>query len=409
MSAQKSLSNLDSGPDNFEPDLQRALELAMRMLVIPGKSGEERKVAAFIADQLRAAGAPAAAIQTDRAHLATPTPSDTGNLILQLPGTREGPRRLLSAHMDTVPICVGCQPVIEGRTVHAAEPTTGLGGDDRAGATVILSAALEILERELPHPPLTFCWFIQEEVGMQGAHHVDRAALGDPKLAFNWDGSSAVAMCVGATGAYHITIRVEGLASHAGVAPEAGVSAIAIAARAIADLDRAGWHGKVEKDGHQGTSNIGFIEGGEATNVVTDRVNIRAEARSHDAEFRKRMLREIEQAFQTAATDVQSADGVQGKVFVESTLAYESFQLDADEPSVLVAEAAARAIGREPQRTVVNGGLDANWLTAHGIPSVTMGCGQQNPHTVHETLNLDEFEAACRVALRLALGAETQE
>ncbi len=56
---------------------------------------------------------------------------------------------------------------------------------------------------------------------------------------------------------------------------------------------------------------------------------------------------------------------------------------------------------------IANGGLDANWLTARGIPSVTMGCGQRDPHTVKETLDLEDFEGACRIALRLATATES--
>ncbi len=391
-------------PASTEPDHNRAFDLVMQMMAIPGKTGFENDVANFITEKLLAAGAPADAIQRDEAHHKTQIKGNTGNLILKLPGTKRGPRRLLSAHMDTVPICVGSKPVCEGRIVRAADPTTGLGADDRAGATAILCAALEILEQGLPHPPLTFCWFIQEEVGLQGAKHVNKSALGNPKLAFNWDGGAPNKLSVGATGAYRTYITIKGLASHAGGAPEKGISAIVIAARAIADLDRNGWHGLVQKAGKSGTSNVGFIQGGEATNVVTDHVELRVEARSHDALFRKEMQTAIEDAFHQAVAEVKNVNGQTGEVSIQSNLQYESFVLAEDEPCVLAAEAAIRSIGLEAERAVVNGGLDANWLTARGIPSVTLGCGQRNPHTVAETLNLDDFDGACRVALRLALG-----
>ncbi|MFN8488257.1 MAG: M20/M25/M40 family metallo-hydrolase [Caldilineaceae bacterium] len=391
-------------PANAELDHNRAFDLVMQMMAIPGKTGFENEVANFITEKLLAAGAPADAIQRDEAHHKTQIKGNTGNLILKLPGAKRGPRRLLSAHMDTVPICVGSKPVCEGRIVRAADPTTGLGADDRAGATAILCAALEILERGLPHPPLTFCWFIQEEVGLQGAKHVNKSALGNPKLAFNWDGGAPNKLSVGATGAYRTHLTIKGLASHAGGAPEKGISAIVIAARAIADLDRNGWHGLVQKAGKSGTSNVGFIHGGEATNVVTDHVELRVEARSHDAAFRKEMQTAIEDAFHQAVAEVKNVNGQTGEVMIQSNLQYESFVLTEDEPCVLAAEAAIRAIGLEPERAVVNGGLDANWLTARGIPAVTLGCGQRNPHTVNETLNLDDFDGACRIALRLALG-----
>jgi len=60
------------------------------------------------------------------------------------------------------------------------------------------------------------------------------------------------------------------------------------------------------------------------------------------------------------------------------------------------------AVGREPIRAVSNGGLDANWLNAHGIPTVTLGCGQMNVHTTSEMLDLAAYRDACRIALTLA-------
>jgi tripeptide aminopeptidase len=199
-----------------------------------------------------------------------------------------------------------------------------------------------------------------------------------------------------------MTIRIQGVASHAGAAPEKGVSAIAVAALAIAQLHEEGWHGRIEKDGCLGTSNVGVIHGGDATNVVTPEVTIRAEARSHQPAFRRRIIRAIEQAFARAARSVRSSEGARAKVEIEGRLEYEAFQLSADQPCVEVAEQVIRGVGGKPERAVSNGGLDANWLTARGIPTVTLGGGQSRPHTTDERLNLPEFRQACRIAVRLA-------
>jgi tripeptide aminopeptidase len=243
--------------------------------------------------------------------------------------------------MDTVPICVGSQPTRDGDFIHSADPKTGLGADDRAGAAVVLAAALEILERRLPHPPLTFFWPIQEEVGLHGARCAQLELLGEPKLAFNWDGGPADKVTIGATGGYRLGIEITGLASHAGNAPENGVSAIAIAGLAIAELVKDGWHGQIRRGRRQGTSNIGVIRGGDATNVVTDRVEIRAEARSHDPKFREQIVQKIERAFERAARHLRSARGARGAVRFEGRLDYDSFRLAEDEPAVAVAAAVA--------------------------------------------------------------------
>jgi tripeptide aminopeptidase len=385
-----------------EPDLAAAQRLLLELLGIPGPSGQEQAVAERVVEVLREAGCPAEAIAFDSAHKRSPLAGTVGNLIVKLPGTLRGPRRLLMAHLDTVPICVGAKPVVKGRRVRSADTATGLGGDDRAGVAVVLSTARELLLRQAPHPPLTLLFAVQEEAGLQGARYVKPADLGRPKYGFNFDGGGLEKLKVGATGGYRLEIAIQGLASHAGVAPEKGVSAIAIAALAVAALVRDGWHGLIEKDGQRGTSNVGVVQSGSATNVVADSALVRAEARSHDPAFRGRIVEAIERAFHEAAQQVRSVEGRTGKVKCAGRLDYEAFRLGDDEPCVKAAREALAAMGLNPVLDVSHGGLDANWLTAHGIPTVTLGCGQMEIHTTHEQLDLATFENACRAALRLA-------
>lgn len=390
-----------SSPAGLLADKQ-ATDLLVQLMAIPGLSGEEKPVAEFITQQLTNAGAPPKAISHDRAHKLSMHGGDIGNLILKLPGTVRAPRRMLSAHMDTVPVCAGARPVLKGKKIVAKDADTGLGGDNRAGCGVLLSTVLSILQNDLPHPPLTFLWTVQEEIGLFGARHVAISKLGKPQLAFNWDGGASDKLILGATGGYRMQIEIRGIASHAGGHPEQGVSAIAIASLAIADLVENGWHGLIEKGKQQGTSNVGVIEGGAATNVVTDLVRLKAEARSHNAKFRERIVREIEKAFRKAAKQVRNTDGKTGQVSFDGQLDYDSFRLSPKEPSVKAASTAVEADGATPELAIANGGLDANWLNAHGLPAVTLGCGQNAIHTVDEWLDLPEFHRARRIALRLA-------
>lgn len=387
---------------------KRSLSLVTRLMAIPGSSGREREVAEFVTEQLLQAGAAAHAIRSDAAHRRTPLEGDVGNLSLRLDGTRRGPRRLFSAHLDTVPICVGSEPKRMGDEIRSANPKTGLGADDRAGVAVILNTAIELLERQLDYLPLTFCWFVQEEIGLQGARCVNKSHLGRPKLAFNWDGGSPVKLTIGATGGYRMEIDLYGLASHAGGAPERGISAITISALAIADLQQQGWLGDIRKRGRHGTSNIGIIRGGDATNVVTDHVFVKAEARSHDPRFRLEIAKAIEKAFRRAVKLVKNDAGKTGRVEIESRLDYESFKLSPGEPVVQLAADAVRQVGLEPEYAIANGGLDANWLNAHGIPTVSLGCGQRNQHMTSEFLNVSDFYTACDIALNCAAGHPPQ-
>ena len=390
-----------------EPDPKPAIDLVKRLLAIPGPSGDEANVVAFVRRELRRAGVPVSAVATDQAHKRSPLGGEVGNLIAKLPGRgaqRRAPRRMLSAHLDTVPICVGCTPVLRNGRIRSAVPDTGLGADNRSGVAAVLNAVLEIRRHKLPHPPLTLLFTVQEEVGLMGAHHVAVSRLGSPALAFNFDGGSPAKLTIGATGGYRMTIDIRGIASHAGVAPEDGISAITIGSTAIAQLQRQGWLGRISS-GAGGTSNVGAFNAGEATNVVTDKATLKAEVRSHDKRFRKKILNAFVKAFNNAARSVCNADGKCGKVRVDSRLDYEAFALGRNEPSVRHAEAAIRAAGGKPTHSICDGGLDANWLCAHGIPTVTLGAGAERPHMAGESLNVTAYLKACRIALALATGS----
>lgn len=399
-------ARVENGASLPQIDTRAAVDRVLQLMAIPGKSCEEAGVVRYITDELLRAGVSESAIKVDQVHRHSPAGGDTGNLIVTLPGTRRGPRRLLMAHLDTVPLCVGCKPTRKGNLVRSADPETALGADDRSGAAVVLTAILEILQQKLSHPPLTLFWPVQEEIGLFGARLVKTSQLGNPKLCFNWDGGPAGMVCIGATGAYELQIEVEGIASHAGVHPEGGVSAIAVAALAIADLQQNGWHGLIVKGRSTGTSNIGVIAGGEATNVVTPKAILRGEVRSHDPRFREKLVTEFRKAFERAAKQVRNDAGKRATIRFDANLKYESFRLDDSEPCVQESLRAIRAAGIEPVTRISNGGLDANWLSARGLPTVTMGSGQQDVHTVNETLNVEDFLNGCRIGLSLALGQE---
>ena len=381
-----------------EVDTDAALERFLMITAIPGSSGDEAAVAAKIVALLREAGLDPTQIEFDGAETRTRIDGNCGNMIVTLPGNGKGPRTLLSAHMDTVPICVGSQPVVDGDEVRSSQPT-GLGADDRGGCGAILTAIIQrIRVGDQRFPPAVISFLILEEIGLEGARHLDVSKVGRVDRAFNFDGGTVEKMTTGATGGERISIRLSGIPAHAGVAPEQGASTIVMASRAIADLDARGWLGKVAQGDDAGTSNVGVIQGGEATNVITPELNLRAEARSHSSQFRTRIVAEIRAAFEKAASEVTNDEGQSGSVDFTSHVDYESFCLAEDHPSIAAAGCAIRKVGRQPFAEVSNGGLDANWLFRHGIEAVTLGCGQRNIHTADERLVIADYLDACRIA-----------
>lgn len=383
---------------NHEVDTDAALERFLTIAEVPGGSGQEADVAAKIISLLREAGLDSSQFCFDGAQSRTRIDGNCGNLIVTLPGRGSGPRTLLSAHMDTVPICVGSQPAVAGDEVRSVGDR-GLGADDRAGCGAILTAIIERIGRRSDQfPEAVVAFLVQEEIGLEGARHLDVSKVGKVDRAFNFDGGTVEKMTIGAIGGERMSIKLTGIPAHAGVAPEQGASAVIMASRAIADLDQRGWLGKVVQDGGTGTANVGVIQGGEATNVITPEVTLRAEARSHSASFRSQIVSQIRAAFERAAAEVTNENGLAGSVEFNSHVDYESFRLADDHPSITTAREAIRRVGRQPLSEVSNGGLDANWLFRHGIEAVSMGCGQRDIHTADDRLVIADYLDACRVA-----------
>jgi tripeptide aminopeptidase len=384
-----------------------ATDLLMRFLAVEGVTGQEKNIAREITTALKEVGVPPRHIKLDDASTRIPLPTQTGNLIVELPGTTAGPRLLFMTHMDTVPLCAGAVPVRKGnRIVPKAE--TALGGDNRTGCAVLVNLAATLLNEKLPHPPITLLFTVREESGLFGARHIDPAVLKNPSMAFNFDGRSAADITIGAVGADRWEVDIRGKASHAGVYPERGISATMIAALAMAEVYRGGWFGKVIKQGREGTSNVGPFgdangkSAGEATNVVTDFVHIKGESRSHDSKFFREITTAYKEAFAKAVNQVTDHQGNTGKVKFTSRTDYHPFRIKDDAPVVRRGVEAVKQIGRDPSTKVTNGGLDANWMVKHGIPTVTFGAGQNDIHTVNEWVDVPEFLEGCRLAVELA-------
>jgi tripeptide aminopeptidase len=391
-------------------DTKAAVARLMRFLAVEGVTGEEAAIGREIAAELKEVGVPAGAIRLDDANTRIPVPTQTGNLIVDLPGRgalHNQPRIMFMTHMDTVPLCAGARPKIQGRKI-VNTVKTALGGDNRTGCAVLATLAAELARQQLDHPPITLMFCVREESGLWGARFVDTADLGNPVMAFNYDGGSANNVVVGAVGADRWEVEIFCRASHAGGAPERGISSTMILALALAEVQKGGWFGKIVKGRKQGTSNVGPVTGGEgrpagdATNVVTDYVHVRGESRSHDPKFFKAITAAYKAAFEKAARKVKNSEGKTGRIKFKVRTDYHPFRIKDTLPVVQRAVAAIKAEGGKPDVRTTNGGLDANWMVRHGIPTVTFGAGQNGAHTVDEWINLDDFERGCALALRVA-------
>ena len=205
---------------------------------------------------------PARAIRLDDANTRIPLPTQTGNLIVDLPGSgalRNQPRLLFMTHMDTVPLCAGAKPKRQGRKI-VNTAKTALGGDNRTGCARAGDARGRARPAEArPSAAHAAVLRARGERAVGRALRRTRPTSARRAMAFNFDGRSAADVVVGAVGADRWEVEIFGRASHAGGAPERGISATMILALALAEVQAGGWFGKVVKGKKQGTSNVGPV------------------------------------------------------------------------------------------------------------------------------------------------------
>lgn len=352
---------------------ERMLNEFFELVQIKCSTKDERQVADRIKPCLEALGG-----QVTEDDAGKKIGGNCGNVLAYFHGTVAGaPCIMLSAHLDCVEPCGGVQPKLENGIIRSAGDTI-LGADDKAGVVGILEALRVIKENKLPHGDIQVVFTVAEEGGVNGSKVIDPTLL-KAAMGFVLDSSGAPGqIIIMAPGQNKLNITVHGKTAHAGIAPEEGVSAIVVAGKALAQLK----DGRIDSET---TANIGYIEGGGATNIVPDTVRIIAEARSRNAQKLLDQTQHMAETFEKVA----AANGA--KAVVEVTKAYDPFVLTETMPVVQVCQAAAEAIGITPRLEGTGGGSDANFFNVYGVPSAVLGVGMSKVHTTEEFIREEDL------------------
>jgi tripeptide aminopeptidase len=351
---------------------ERLLDTFCTLVRIDNPSGNEAAMAAHLIERCTALG-----MQCEQDAM--------GNVIARLAGA--GTPILFSAHMDSVAPCIGKQPVVRDGVVYSAGDTV-LGADDLAGVTAFLEGIQAAQESGLAHRAAELVLTVQEEVGLKGAHGLDYSRLHSKQgIAFDLNGPVGN-ICVGSPAHDTFTARIIGAAAHAGVEPEKGISAIQVAACAIAAMPL----GRLDDET---TANIGSIEGGKANNIVPDIVVIKGEARSRSLAKLDAQWAVMRQALEAAAARFGAS------VEIEYTRHYEASVLDADASIVQLVSRAVRAVGLEPELVVTGGGSDVSIISNKGIETANLSMGYNQIHSVNESIAVSEIDHAAQIVLNL--------
>jgi len=363
---------------------KRLLDTFLDYVKIDSETGNERAVCDRLVADLRAIGC---TVTTDEA--GAKAGSNGYNIYATLPGVEGSEPIAMSSHLDTVTPGNGIEPVVENGVIRS-KGNTILGGDDKGGVVAILEAMRVVSEQKLPHRTVEGIFTICEEGGLRGAKNLDYSRI-QSRVAAVFDGGGDVGKIVtSAPGQLKLTAAVIGRAAHAGVAPEKGISAIQVAAHAVAQM-------KLLRIDSETTANIGTFTAQGATNIVPERVELQAECRSRSTDKLRAQGQHMVDCLQKAC------DQFGATLEYELETSYLSYEVGEKDPFILQIEEACSALSITPSQVASGGGSDANIMSQHGIKAVVLATGMDKVHTVEEQLTLKNLEDTARLALQLML------
>ncbi|MCO7176667.1 M20/M25/M40 family metallo-hydrolase [Sporolactobacillus kofuensis] len=363
-------------------DKNQLVDNFCELVKVDSETGNEARIFQVLKNKFEALGLD---VKEDDAKRATG--HGANNLICTLPATVKGTPIFFGAHMDTVFPGQSVKPIVSDGYIKS-DGTTILGSDDKAGVSAILEALRVIQEERLDHAEVQVVVTVGEESGLVGAKALDTSLI-HADYGFELDSDGPVGdLIIAAPYQTKLEVNLYGKTAHAGIEPEKGISAITIAAKAIAMMPL----GRIDKET---TANIGRFEGGKATNIVCDSVKVLAEARSLNKDKMDRQVKKMSEAFET------TADAMGGTADVHVQFMYPGYRFEAKDALVQFASKAIEKVGRTARLLQSGGGSDANVVCGKGIPTLNLGVGYENIHTVKEKIAIAELVKTGELVLAL--------
>ena len=370
----------------------RLISQFKKMVKIDSETYAEREIADYLTEELKQLGFEVreddAGVRLKETVPAYGNQTPAGNLYGFLRGNAKGEPLLFSAHMDTVKPGRGKQVREQADGSLTSAGDTVLGADDLSGIAAILEAVRVIKEKGLPHPDLEVLFPVAEETYGQGSRLFDYSQI-KSKQAYVFDLSGEVGVAaVAAPTILSFEIGIKGKSAHAGFCPQLGVNAIALAAQAISRL-KQGW---TDPDT---TVNIGTIQGGTQSNIVSEECILKGEIRSLKDRKAGEEWEKLKEIFE------QTASGFGGSLECHVEKQIEAYEIKEREETVRRFVQVCQGLGLKGSTAITLGGSDNNHFVSNGIRGIVVACGMNEVHTAKEFTTAAELENSALLALGL--------
>ncbi|QDU80584.1 Peptidase T [Polystyrenella longa] len=279
----------------------------------------------------------------------------------------------------------------QGETIITTDGTTLLGGDDKSGIAIIMTAAAKLINsQEFPHGPVKVCFTCDEEIG-HGTDHIDLDTL-DCICGYTLDGDGAGKIDTETFSADMAVVRVSGINIHPSIGKGKMVNAIRYLSEFIGQLPMGTDAPEVTTDRQ------GFMHPYEISGTVAQ-----ASVEIILRDFETKQLKKYANQLQKIAKGlIEKEPRLQIEIDIIEQYRNMREGLKKEPRALEKAVAATEAAGLKPVLSIIRGGTDGSVLTEKGLPTPNLSSGQHNPHSPLEWASLEEMEQAVEVVLQLA-------
>ena len=344
----------------------------------------------------------------------------TGRLYAFVPGNEELDAVGVNAHVDTAPDFSGTNvnpQVIEkydgktiilgksgrfldpneykelqgfvGKTLVTTDGTTLLGGDDKAGLTIIMETLENVLKLDVKHRrPMYILFTPDEEVG-RGAEELDRKKF-KAKFAYTFDGSTPSVINIENFNAKSAFVDVTGKAIHSGYAKGIMINASRVLHEFIEMLPKDAIPEKTE--GYEGFNHLDFMSG----NVEKAKAGFLL--RNHD----RTKLEKQAQLFIDLGEKLQKKyPGAKIEVTIKDSYPNMIEEIKKHPEAKNHIESVYKKLGLKFEYKPIRGGTDGATFSSKGCPCPNLGTGSYNHHGPYEYVVLEEMELLVKIGTEI--------
>lgn len=275
-------------------------------------------------------------------------------------------------------------------TIITASGKTLLGGDDKAGVSIIMDLANYLMQHpELKHGTIRILFTPDEEVG-RGTEKLDMKKLG-ADYGYTLDGGALGDFEDETFSADAAIITIQGVIAHPGDGKNKLVNALKIGGEILAALPKDGWSPETTS-GKEGFVHPVSFEGGSEKSVIEFIVR----------DFDSNQLIVYEQRLKSIAESVLLSHPKASMQF-EVKEQYRNMKEILDQHSTVseYAKEAYSRLGISMHNKPIRGGTDGSRLSFMGLPCANIFTGMQAIHSKHEWIGVNDMEQAVKVLIEL--------